>query len=268
MAQSATLNIVCWFAFSCHSFGYVSLTIVSILVLSVLFVLFLSSFLFITIIVLILLSTSVRLRAYTSGPSHTVFILFIFVFNIVSVFHLPVLLWHCLVWWWWCCSFSLFIMPFILFLHFFIDKWTDPHAHTHMHAIYMLRMVLSGCCWSHCCGVYMYMHVWFLCENSFAYFAGSSYSSCFCSLSLRMCGAVLLLLFFHSCLFLLFFFFVHSAQTTYCWEMSASARLLARAFTVCRMCFDSLFSYCLCMWVCLLLWHECWVWPIFLVSQR
>lgn len=154
-------------------------------------------------IIIILLSTS------KAKQSTSLFILFIFVFNTVSVvfsffclfhslFHSAVLLWLCLCdgvahCWLLLILFSLFRL--ILFLHFY----RQMNRPTHMHAIYMLRMVrwlLIAMC----------MHVWFLCEFLclFRLFFFS-----FCSSSVRhvcccCCFSVLSVS-----------FFVHSAQSTY-----------------------------------------------------
>lgn len=159
------------------------------------------------------------LRAHTS-----LLILFIFV---SYIFFLS----FCCFWFWLVLLFAVSLLNFVYFISSFIDKWTDPHAHTY--AIYMLRMGFWRLIIALLC-------IWFLCE--------------FLSL-FRSFIAVVDFVFFHSVLFRRFFQFCFASLF----------RLFGSLFSEQHSCAVCALILILC--VCLF-GFECWVWPIFLVSQR
>lgn len=146
------------------------------------------------------------LRAHTS-----LLILFIFV---SYIFFLS----FCCFWFWLVLLFAVSLLNFVYFISSFIDKWTDPHAHTY--AIYMLRMGFWRLIIALLC-------IWFLCE--------------FLSL-FRSFIAVVDFVFFSFCVISSFL------SVLFCLSFSFIRFALQWAAQLCCMCFDS-HSVCLSLWL-------------------
>lgn len=103
----------------------------------------------------------------------------------------------CCFWFWLVLLFAVSLLNFVYFISSFIDKWTDPHAHTY--AIYMLRMGFWRLIIALLC-------IWFLCE--------------FLSLFRSFIAVVDFVFFFTLCYFVVSFssvlplFFVYSVRSS------------------------------------------------------
>lgn len=199
---------MCYAAF-CAILGYVSLAIVSISVVCYFFLL--SSYIQIYIYCVCVLCAI--LAFYHECFAHTHHFWF-FSSSSLTFFFLS----FCCFWFWLVLLFAVSLLNFVYFISSFIDKWTDPHAHTY--AIYMLRMGFWRLIIALLC-------IWFLCE--------------FLSL-FRSFIAVVDFVFFSFCVISSFL------SVLFCLSFSFIRFALQWAAQLCCMCFDS-HSVCLSLWL-------------------
>lgn len=177
---------MCYAAF-CAILGYVSLAIVSISVVCYFFLL--SSYIQIYIYCVCVLCAI--LAFYHECFAHTHHFWFFSSSSLTFFFS------FCCFWFWLVLLFAVSLLNFVYFISSFIDKWTDPHAHTY--AIYMLRMGFWRLIIALLC-------IWFLCE--------------FLSLFRSFIAVVDFVFFFTLCYFVVSFssvlplFFVYSVRSS------------------------------------------------------